>query len=347
MTTPVTVPDDLAPLARPPATGPLPLLYEAEEEDLGEAKPHYLSGVILALGLATHLASRPQYEVFANLNCYYGTGSPPPSFTPDVMVALPTRDLGEDVSSYSLLTDGPAPRLVIEILSESTAEERDLNVKIALYAQLGIAEYILMDRWGRWLPQRLLLKRLQTDGTYRDERDADGGVTSALGFRLVFAEDGWPDVINVATGHRYARPTQAEQEAEGRRLAELRQRHAEEQARQEAELRRQAEEKQREEAEARRQAEEKQREEAEARRQAEEKQREEAEARRRAEEKQSLAEEKQHRAETKQRRADEKRRRAEEKQRQAEEQIKTLQAEVERLRQAAAEQPPPADDPQP
>ena len=52
----------------------------------------------------------------------------------------------------------PAPVLVVEVLSERTAEERDLGSKIGLYAQLGVAEYILLDQWGDWLPQRLLLK---------------------------------------------------------------------------------------------------------------------------------------------------------------------------------------------
>ena len=84
-------------------------------------------------------------------------------------------------------------------------------------------------------------------------------MSSQLGFRLVLAEDGWPDLIDRATGRRYARPTQAQQEAEAPPGGGA--------AAQEAEARRQAEEKQRQAEEKQRQAEEKQRQEAKARRQ--------------------------------------------------------------------------------
>jgi hypothetical protein len=63
---------------------------------------------------------------------------------------------------------------------------------------------------GKFLPQKLLLKRLQADGTYKDERDADGGVTSKLGFRIIMDDDSRIRIINTATGHRYVRPLEAE-----------------------------------------------------------------------------------------------------------------------------------------
>src|SRR5207302_8716731 len=114
-------------------------------------------------------------------------------------------------------------------------EQRDLNEKVTLYAKLGVAEYVLVDVTGQFLPQRLLLKRLQADGTWRDEQDADGGITSQLGFRLVIDNDGELRVLDAVTGRRYARPDEAEEEAEARRQAE-------EQRQVEAEARRQAEE---------------------------------------------------------------------------------------------------------
>ena len=98
---------------------------------------------------------------------------------------------------------------------------------------------------------------MQANGTYQDEVDQDGGVSSDLGFHLVFEADGWLGVFDRQTGHRYARPTQAEQEAEGRRLAEQRQRDAEERQRLAEDKQRLAEDKQRLEAEARQLAEEK------------------------------------------------------------------------------------------
>src|SRR5205807_6178580 len=51
-------------------------------------------------------------------------------------------------------------------------------------------------------------------------RDADGGVTSQLGFRVVIEADGLPRVLDAATGRRYPRPQEADLEAEARVAAE-------------------------------------------------------------------------------------------------------------------------------
>ena len=91
-------------------------MNEAEEEDLGNSDPHFLTSAIAALGLASHLARQTQYRVFADLNFYYDPGDSTRSTTPDIMVVIPNRDLGVNVSSYSLGADGPAPVLVVEIL---------------------------------------------------------------------------------------------------------------------------------------------------------------------------------------------------------------------------------------
>jgi hypothetical protein len=99
---------------------------------------------------------------------------------------------------------------VAEVLSEETAEERDLDEKLYIYAMTGIEEYLLVDVDGRFLPQRLVLKRLQPDRTWQDEQDADGGVTSRLGFRVIFDSDGRLRVVDKATGRKYARPDEAE-----------------------------------------------------------------------------------------------------------------------------------------
>src|SRR5437660_909848 len=131
MTTPATVSDAVAPLA----TGTFPPLHEAEEEAVGESSPHYWTNVILAMGLVTHLASRPQCRVFADLNLYFPPGPRGDSVTPDVMVVTAARELGVRVSSYRLPADGPAPLLVVEVLSENTARTRDLGSKVPLYAE--------------------------------------------------------------------------------------------------------------------------------------------------------------------------------------------------------------------
>ncbi|HEY7423021.1 MAG TPA: hypothetical protein VH682_02150, partial [Gemmataceae bacterium] len=63
---------------------------------------------------------------------------------------------------------------------------------------------------GEMLEQRLLLLRRQRDGLWRDEQDADGGITSRLGFRIVIEDDGQLRIINAQTGKRYARPDEAQ-----------------------------------------------------------------------------------------------------------------------------------------
>ncbi len=194
----------------------IPILYEDEEEgDMGESNPHVDACAILHICLKAHLAGRPEYRVFANMNCYYRKGplypktGSLPYVSPDAMVVKPSRDLGEDVTSYEISRDGPAPLLVGEVLSERSAQQRDLSQKLTIYAKLGVAEYLLVDTSGRFLPQRLLLKRLQPDRTWKDEQDPDGGVTSQLGFRVIIDTDGRLRVVDAATGKRYIRPDEA------------------------------------------------------------------------------------------------------------------------------------------
>jgi hypothetical protein len=130
------------------------------------------------------------------------------------MVVEPYQRVQESISSYTVGEDGPAPKVTVEALSQRTFRQRDLDEKINVYAYIGVAEYILVDVTGVFLDEKLLLKRLQPDGTYKDERDSDGGVTSQLGFRLVIEQDGELSVVNAATGKPYVRPLEAEAKAQ-------------------------------------------------------------------------------------------------------------------------------------
>ena len=205
-----------------------PILQEDEEEDeMGEANLHVGATEILHVCVGAHLLDYwPSLQVFANMNCYYGPPQPetgrPACFCADTMAVEPFEELPKEIKSYRIGVDGRAPRATFEVLSEGTAEANDKKVKPELYAILGIEEYILVDPTGEFLEEKLLLKRLQPDGTYKDERDEDGGVTSKLGFRLIFDETGELAVVDVATGRRYIRPKEGEAEARARRIAEAR-----------------------------------------------------------------------------------------------------------------------------
>jgi Uma2 family endonuclease len=212
----------------------MPILYEDEGLEMGESNLHTETSDILSCGLRAHFRSKRRFRVFFNLNLYYSPENPHAYVSPDGMVVEPSRDLVDDVSSYSVGVDGPAPILTAEILSLRTAQQGDLTNKLIVYAHLKVPEYVIIDVTGRFLQQRLLLKRLQSDRTWVDEQDVGGGITSRLGFRLVIDTDGRLRVINGKTGKSYLRPEEAEDErlareaeATARRKAEIKAEKAE------------------------------------------------------------------------------------------------------------------------
>jgi hypothetical protein len=189
----------------------IPILHEDDQEwDMGEANLHALAEHVLRYGIAAHLGDRPRYRVFSNMNLHYQPRFPRVYVSPDVMVVTPLVAEPDELRSYHVDSDGPPPVFVAEVLSEETAEERDLDEKLYIYAMTGIEEYVLVDVAGRFLSQRLVLKRLQPDRKWQDEQDADGGVTSRLGFRVIFDSDGRLRVVDKTTGRKYARPDEAE-----------------------------------------------------------------------------------------------------------------------------------------
>jgi colicin import membrane protein len=188
----------------------MPVMYEDEGQDeMGDSNPHTLAGRILSVAIEEHLRSRPEYRVFANLNTYYHRTDRWAYLSPDVMVVVPGKELPDSIASYRIGEDGPAPVLTIEVLSRRSFQQQDLTNKPIIYSRLGVAEYILVDGSGIFLPQKVRHKRLQEDGTWRDEQDPDGGVTSQLGFRIVL-EGEQPRVLDARTGKRYVWPDEAQ-----------------------------------------------------------------------------------------------------------------------------------------
>jgi Uma2 family endonuclease len=196
----------------------VPVMYEDEgQEEKGDSKVHTITLAILDMGIRAFLNERLGYHVFSDLNLYYHRIDRWAYVSPDVMVVLPTRELPDALTSYRIGEDGPAPKLVIEVLSRRSFQQQDLTHKPIIYADLGIREYILADPTGEFLPQRLLIKRLQADRTWLEEQDADGGVTSDLGFRVVIEPDSHIRVIDSKTGKRHVRPAEAQAELDAQR----------------------------------------------------------------------------------------------------------------------------------
>jgi Uma2 family endonuclease len=205
----------------------LPILYQEEEDEgMSEGFLHRLWSIIIGLCLTEHLAHRAGLQVLSNLNLIYRKKplkskiKARPNVAPDVMVVEPFVLLEGNFKSYVIGKNGPAPLLAGEILSEETAEERDLTMKADIYAGLAVPEYVLADPTGKFLSQPLLLKRLRPDHTWEDFCDDDGGITSQLGFRIIVDDDGLPRLIDSATNKRYARPDEAQSEADLRREVE-------------------------------------------------------------------------------------------------------------------------------
>jgi hypothetical protein len=130
----------------------------------------------------------------------------------------------------------------MEVLSERTHQQKDLTKKPKIYSGLGCREYILVDATGRFLPERLLLKRRQSDGSWLDKQDPDGGITSSFGFRVLLDTDGQVCVLNARTGTPYARPDEAQPALDQLAAEERARRKAEKNAQKEAKAREEAEE---------------------------------------------------------------------------------------------------------
>jgi Uma2 family endonuclease len=97
------------------------------------------------------------------------SGGPSYHPAPDVLVH-PT--LGPaPCQSLNIGIDGP-PALIIEVTSPSTARERDLSLdpgrgKPALYAAMGVDEYIVFDPYGEFVPTQVRAwQRAPTSGLY-------------------------------------------------------------------------------------------------------------------------------------------------------------------------------------
>jgi len=191
---------------QPPGT---PLLYEDEGLEMGESTIHALTLGILFYGLKLHFARRKNIQVFTNLNLHYSADDPLLYVSPDLMIVQSARRFADNMASYRVGRDGPAPRLVAEVLSSRTWQEGDMSNKPLVYSDLGVEEYTVVDVTSVMLPQKLVLLRRQSKGTWLDEQDADGGLTSRFGFRLLVDDDGHLRVGDAATGARYPRPDEA------------------------------------------------------------------------------------------------------------------------------------------
>lgn len=185
---------------------PMPILFEDERLiDMGDTRPHTTAETHLHHMLAAFCADYGGLDVLGNMNLYYHPAEPTAFVSPDLMIA--PAPLPWNLRGYRIGETGPAPLLVVEVLSRRSFVEGDLLFKPNLYAALGIAEYLLVDLTGELLRERLLLKQRNPYGHWQDQTPSSDGVRSRLGFR-VGIEGHALTVVNEATGERYLAPEQ-------------------------------------------------------------------------------------------------------------------------------------------
>ena len=141
-------------LERPPQT----IFYpESDGKPMGETDIHRNLMAYLIDSLALHFQARPDVYVTGNIMFYYVEGNPRKSISPDVMVCFGVEKKLR--RTYKLWAEGCAPSVVIEISSRATWNE-DLKKKLALYEQMGVAEYYVFDPEYDYLNEPLLAYRL-------------------------------------------------------------------------------------------------------------------------------------------------------------------------------------------
>lgn len=161
----------------------------------------------LYLMLYCHFRSEQDVIVLCDMKHLLGPGLPGPA--PDISIVHGVRDPDPDMYIYSAMEQGIVPCLIIEILAPFDARIRrtDEVDKVALYQQVGIAEYLLVDLPRRATDHRVRIKghRLGPEGRYRPiEPDAQGFLlseTTQLQFGASSAGDR-VEVIDARTGKR-------------------------------------------------------------------------------------------------------------------------------------------------
>ncbi len=239
---------------------------------LPENPIHARAVINLRSALVQHFATTENVVVEGDMFVYYEPDNPRASLAPDMFVVL-DHDLGSRLT-YKIWEEGKPPDFALEVISPSS-DVRNAQDKVALYAHLGIREYVRFQPELEGVEPRLVGYRLRGRSYGAVMPDAAEAIHSRILGVSLRAEGTSLRVRSLATGKEYSwleelhrrdelleyevkarqrAEARAEYEAEVRRQAQAEARAAQAEARAEAEARRQAQAEARAEAEARRQA---------------------------------------------------------------------------------------------
>lgn len=212
-------------------SAPHPIIYpESDGRPMGETPVHRDAMIRLIQTLQDRYAGDPDVYVSGDMMMCYEPGNPRAVLSPDVFVTFGISKLPER-RVYLTWEEGKVPAIVVEVTSRSTSR-RDRRTEPALYAALGVREYILYDPLGEITPA-LQGYRLIGGAYVLVVPESDGAITSIeLGLRLVI-ENAELRLYDRATGTRLLSPAERADAAERRattletRLAEMETRLAE------------------------------------------------------------------------------------------------------------------------
>ena len=125
--------------------------------------------------LKAHFDPRPEVYVSGDILTYYTEGDPRAVVAPDVLVSF---GIGRKKRhTYKVWEEGKVPDFVMEFSSKTTYQN-DLTDKMALYAALGIPNYLLYDAEALYLPSPLMGFQLVNEGYVPVPPGVDGGIHS-------------------------------------------------------------------------------------------------------------------------------------------------------------------------
>ena len=152
-------------------------------EPLGQ-NDHQTAQILYAAPALRTLFAERRPDAFVGCDMFIYPRRRSRGVAPDVFVAFGAGAGGGDRKSYKLFEGEPVPAFVLEVLSDSTADE-DLSSKRVIYAEMGVAEYWLFDPAGESIPGRVAGHRL-VGGVYRPIAPRPGGgcLSAALGVEL-------------------------------------------------------------------------------------------------------------------------------------------------------------------
>src|SRR6266540_1427648 len=158
---------------------------EEDEQRVGESDLHMIALAYLVSVLKQLFAAAHDVFVAGDMFLYYQEGTPAARVAPDVMVirGVPNHPR----PSYKLWEERQVPCFVLEVLSPSSWPD-DLEGTRALYARLGVREYVVFDSTGELLDQPLVRFHLTDDGNYV-RTDGNALDSAELGLRFA-VQDG-------------------------------------------------------------------------------------------------------------------------------------------------------------